>query len=102
MAGPKFKFPDPNNCKPRDPALLCMADRVLSIYNQDSGGAAKNISKAVRTWFAAQAKKHGWAGVHFLPEVQSGIGAGCVLWLPPQKIDVTVKVTNNILVLKGQ
>jgi hypothetical protein len=102
MAGPKFKFPNPKNCKPKDPAVLCTADRVLSIYNQDSGETAKRISKAVRTWFAAEAASKGWAGVHFLPEVQSAHGAGCVLWLPPQQVNIKVTVTKNILVLQGQ
>ena len=95
----KFVFPNPANCKPKDPAVLCPAERVIAIYNQDSGETAQRISKNVRVWFAAKAIEKGWAGVHFLPEVQSAHGSGCVLWLPPQQINVNVNVTNKTLVL---
>jgi hypothetical protein len=102
MPGAKLKFPDPRNCRRANPAVLCAADRVLGLYNQDSGDAAKRIGKKVRVWFAAEALKKGWAGVHFLPEIQSAHGAGCVLWLPPQQIDVKINATVNTLVLLAQ
>ena len=97
--GAKIKFPDPKSCKPQDPAVLCPAERVLGLYNQDSGDTAKKIAKKIRKWFAFEALKRGWAGVHFLPEIQSAHGAGCVLWLPPQGITVTI---TNQLVLNVQ
>jgi hypothetical protein len=53
----------------------------------------------VKTWFAIEAQKNGWAGGHFLPEVQSGHGAGCVLFIPPTDVNVTVKVTEKTLIL---
>ena len=100
--GPKFKFPDPKKCKVSDRAILCPAERVINLYNQATTKRAKKIAKSVRDWFAREARKNGWAGVHFLPEVQSNYGAGCVLWPPPQQINVTVRVTNQILVLEAE
>lgn len=85
MPGAKLKFPNPKKCRRQDIAVLCPAKRVIGLYNQDSGSTAKRIAKKVRAWFTAEAIKKGWAGVHFLPEIQSAYGAGCVLWLPPQK-----------------
>ena len=100
--GPKFKFPNPSQCKAGDLAMLCPAERVLNLYNQATGKSAKKIAKSVREWFATEAQKVGWAGVHFLPEVQSNYGAGCVLWPPPQNVNITVTVTNQILVLQAE
>ena len=97
----RFKFPNTKSCKPEHPAVLCTAERLLGLYNQDSGDSAKRIAKKVRVWFAKKALKKGWAGVHFIPEIQSAHGAGCVLWLPPEQINLTITVTNE-LVLKAQ
>jgi len=97
--GPKFKFPCPDDYKASDPAIFCPADRVLSLYNQDSGGSAQRISKTVREWIRQNALGFGWAGVHFLPEVQSNHGAGCILWRRPQQINLQVTVTKRTLVL---
>lgn len=99
--GRKFIFPNPNNCRAGDAAMLCPAERVLNLFNQETRRSAR-ISKSVRQWFATTAKQEGWAGVHFLPEVQSNYGAGCVLWPPPQQINVRVTVTNRVLVLKAE
>ncbi|HTE41640.1 MAG TPA: hypothetical protein VK629_12465 [Steroidobacteraceae bacterium] len=102
MPGKKLKFPIPSSVKPDNPAVLCTADRVLGLYNENSGDSAQRIAKKVRTWFAAEAARRGWAGVHFLPEIQSSHGAGCVLWLPPQRINISVQITNQVLVLNAQ
>jgi hypothetical protein len=102
MPGRRLKFPDPNACKPNDPAVLCPAERVIGLYNQNSGSTAKRISKTVRAWFVTQAMGAGWSGVYFLPEVQSAHGAGCVLWPPRQQVNVTVIVTLQTLVLHAQ
>lgn len=102
MAGAKLKFPNPNKCKPEDAAVLCPADRVIGLYNQNGGDAAKRIAQKVRLWFAAEALKNGWAGVHFLPDVQSKHGAGCVLWLPPRQVNISINITNTTLVLTAQ
>jgi hypothetical protein len=67
--GRNLKFPKPENYKPDAPAILCPAERVLGLYNQDSGDTAKKIAKKVRKWFFSEAHEKGWAGVHFLPEV---------------------------------
>jgi hypothetical protein len=99
---PSYKFPTPASCKLKDRAVLCTADRILALYNQGTGKGAKRIAKGVKKWFAAQAATHGWAGGHFLPEVQSGHGAGCVLFVPPQQVNVTVKVTKTTLVLEAE
>lgn len=82
--------------------MLCPAERILNIYNQSTGENAQRISKSVKSWFAAEAPKAGWAGVHFLPEVQSGHGAGCVLFIPPQQLNVSIKVTETTLVLTAE
>ena len=102
MAGAKLKFPQPNDYKSAIPAVLCPADRVVGLYNQDSGDTAKRICKKVRKWFFDQAAQKGWAGVHFLPQVQSNHGAGCILWRPPQQINMSVKVTKKTLVLLAE
>ena len=102
MPGKKWKFPTPADVKPQERAVLCTADRVIKLYNQNNGGKAKRIAKSVRSWFAGEAKKRGWAGVRFLKEVQSAHGAGCILWLPPQQINVTVQVTQEVLVLRPE
>jgi hypothetical protein len=100
--GKKYKFPIPASCKLKDRAVLCTAERVLAVYNQETRKNAKRIAKAVKKWFASEATQHGWAGAHFLPEVQSGHGAGCVLFVPPSKINVTVTVTTKTLVLNAE
>lgn len=94
-----YKFPSPNDYKPSEPAIFCPAERVLCLYNQDSGDTAARIAKKVRTWFRTQAHQAGWAGVHFVPEVQSNHGAGCVLWRSPQQLNLQVVVTKQTLVL---
>jgi hypothetical protein len=99
---PAFKFPTPTSCKLKDRAVLCTAERILALYNQATGKDAKRISKSVKKWFASQAPSHGWVGGHFLPEVQSGHGAGCVLFVPPQQVNVNVKVTKTTLVLSAE
>lgn len=97
--GAKLKFPEPTDYKQAHPAILCTAERVMGLYNQNSGNDGKKISKTVRKWFFGEAAKRGWAGVHFIPEIQSNHGAGCILWLPPKKIDVQITVTKETLVL---
>lgn len=99
---PDYKFPTPSGCKLKDRAVLCPATRILALYNQANGAEAKRISKKVKLWFAKEAPKHGWAGGHFLPEVQSGHGAGCVLFVPPVTIDVKVVVKRTTLVLEAE
>ena len=100
--GAKLKFPKPKDYAAKHSAIMCQGERVLGLYNQDSGDTAKRLAKKIYSWFAAEAKKHGWAGVHFLKQVPSTHGAGCVLWQPPAKINVSIKVTNEILVLRAQ
>jgi hypothetical protein len=98
----KFKFPDPKSCKLKDRAVLCTAERILNIYNQVNGEDAQRISKNVKIWFAKEAANSHWAGVHFLPEVQSGHGAGCVLFVPPRQLNLSVTVTEKTLVLMAE
>lgn len=100
--GRNLKFPVPSDYKPAQPAVLCPAERVIGLYNQGSGDKAQRIAKKVRTWFSAEAHREGWAGVYFLPEVQSNHGAGCVLWRPPTRVDVQVTVTKHTLVLREE
>ncbi|NNA48369.1 hypothetical protein HBO18_30085 [Pseudomonas lactis] len=95
----KFLFPDSQSRSPKSPTVLCPADRVLAIYNQDSGDEAQRISKKVREWFFEEAHRKGWHGVHFVPEVQSRHGAGCIMWVT-FGAGRQVMVTNQILVLE--
>lgn len=97
MAGRRYKFPVPSDYKRGVPAILCPADRVIALFNQETGNAAQRIAKGVRDWFAQEAHHCGWSGVHFLPEAMSNHGAGCVMWIRsdfPQP-----QVTQDTLVL---
>ena len=93
----KFKFPNSKARSPEKPAVFCTADRVLSLYNQDNNKPAKRISKKVREWFFNKAHLRGWSGVHFVPEVQSQHGAGCMLWVIQDRKNI--KITKAVLVL---
>lgn len=93
------KFPDPKDYPAKFPAVLCPSERVLDLYKQDSGDTAKRIAKKVKTWFTAEAHKLGWAGVRFLPEVQTHHSAGAILWQPPSMVNVQITVTQQTLVL---
>lgn len=97
-----FKFPTPASCRLKERAVLCTAERILALYNQATGKNAQRITKNVKKWFAAEAGNYGWAGGHFLPEVQSGHGAGCVLFVPPQHVNVSIKVKKTTLVLEAE
>ncbi len=97
MAGKRFKFPDSKARSANDPATFCTAERVLNLYNQDNDKPAKRISKKVREWFFAMAHEKGWSGVHFIPEVQSQHGAGCMLWVEQDR--TMIKITKAVLVL---
>jgi len=95
-----LKFPAPKDYKPANPAVLCPAERVIRLYNQGTNDNAKRIAKKVRAWFSREAHGRGWAGVYFLPEVQTNFGAGCVLWRAPDKVNISIKVTEKVLVLQ--
>lgn len=97
--GPKLKFPLPTDYAAKDSAIFCPADRILALFNQDSGDSAQRIAAKVRTWFRSQAYANGWAGVHFMPAVQTNHGAGCAMWRPPQQVNVQVVITKQTLIL---
>jgi len=94
----KLKFPLPSDYPAKFRAVLCPGDRVIGLYNQATDKDARRIAKKVKEWFHAEAHAKGWGGVHFLPEVQSMHGAGCVLWPPPGTV-VDITVTTATLVL---
>ncbi len=96
---PRYLFPDSQSRSPKSPTVLCPAERVLALYNQDSGEEAQRISKKVREWFFDQAHRNGWHGVHFVPDVQSRHGAGCIMWVT-FSTGRQIVVTNQILVLE--
>jgi hypothetical protein len=77
-----FKFPGPNDYPLKSPAVLCPSERVLNLYNRDSGHRADRVAKTVKIWFSQEAHAKGWAGVGFLPEVQTRHMAGAILWQP--------------------
>lgn len=95
----KIKFPLPSDCKRDNPAVICPGERVIGLYNQVATKKAQKISKKVRAWFAIEAINRGWIGVHFIKEVQTDFGAGCVLWLPAA---VQIQSTHKTLVLIPQ
>ena len=94
------KFPHPADYPPKHPAVFCPGERVLHLYNEQSGQAAQRISQSVRDWFYTRAHTEGWIGVHFLPEVQTHFGAGCVLWAAPPAgaYGTTVVIQNTNIV----
>ena len=89
MPGKKLKFPDPRDYAAKDPVVLCPADLVIGLYNQETNSDAKRIAKNLKTWFENEAVSRGWAACKFVPEVQSKHGAGCML-LNPLSVTVTV------------
>lgn len=99
----KFKFPTPDKCKLKDRAVLCAPDRILELYNQEPGHSQRqNVSKKVKVWFASQVPKHDWAGCHFLNDAVTAHAAGCVLFSPPQTVNVNMIVTETMLVLEAE
>lgn len=92
-----YKFPDAKARSPSEPAVFCTAGRVLNLHNQANEKQAQRISKKVREWFFEEAHTNGWNGVHFVPEVQSRHGAGCMLWVEQDR--KKIKVTKTVLVL---
>jgi len=99
MPGRKLKFPTPESCRLKDCAVFCTAARVIDLYNQENQTKRKRITDTIKQWFATEATGHGWAGGHFLPEVQTKHGAGCVLFVPPNQVNVNVTVTEKTLIL---
>lgn len=97
-----FKFPTPSSCKLKDRAVLCPSERILDLFNQAHAKPAQRISKKVKIWFANEAIEHKWAGANFIPDVQSGHGAGCVLFVPPQRLNISIKVKRTTLVLEAE
>jgi hypothetical protein len=99
--GRKYKFPCPSDVSSGQGAVLCPAERVIALYNQGSNNVQRSvkISKKVREWFFDEAHSKGWAGVRFIKDVQSSHGSGCILWIPPRQIDVSINVTQETLVL---
>ena len=93
----RYKFPDPKARSAEKPAVFCIADRVLHLFNQDNDLHAQRISKKVRKWFFDKAHDQGWNGVQFIPEVQSLHGAGCMLWVEQNRAHI--KITKTMLVL---
>jgi hypothetical protein len=92
-----FKFPKAKDRSPNEPAVLCTAERVLNLYNQANEKPAQKISKKVREWMFDAAHQEGWSGVHFVPEVQSKHGAGCMLWIEQSRANL--KIDKAVLVL---
>ena len=97
--GRPFKFSDPNDYAAKIPAVLCPADRVLNLYNQGTNQQAQRISQSVRDWFYSEAHKVGWGGAHFLPEVQSNHGAGCILWVGYRGVPQSIQINRSQQIL---
>jgi len=82
--------------------MLCPGERVIGLYKEATGKSAVKIAKTVKAWFREKAAEEGWASVHFLPEVQTNHGAGCILWLPPLTVNVKVLVKKTTLVFEAE
>lgn len=83
--GRPLKFPDASKRSHAEPAIFCPADRVLALYNQDSG---KKVSATVKTWFDAKAQQEGWSHALWLKDVANSYGAGCALAI--EAVTITV------------
>lgn len=97
--GRRFVFPRSEERSRASPTVLCPAERVLALFNQDSGDEAQRITKKVKEWFFEVAHHAGWDGVHFVPEVQSNHGAGCIMWVGFEE-GRQIRVTQQVLVLE--
>lgn len=95
MAGKKLKFPVPKDYPAKDPVILCPAERVIGLYNQETGNTATRVAKKMKEWFSEEALKKGWAACEFPPEVQTKHSGGCILLNPP-----AVKITVNKIVIQ--
>lgn len=77
--GRPFVFPIPHNYSPASPPLLCDRDRVLALYNQDSGDTAQRVTPKVEEWFIQRAFREDWAAAAFVEDAMSGHSGGCIL-----------------------
>ena len=78
MAKP-LQFPDPSEVTDTHPCVLRSNDIMVAIYNSETGADAKNLSKKIQDWIAAEAKKRGWKRVVFpLAYPSKTLIAGCV------------------------
>ena len=93
MPGRQLKFPDPADYAAKDIVVLCPAERVLGLYEQETAIKAQRIAKRVKEWFTEVATNKGWAGCRFVPEVQSKHGAGAILLNP-----LTTRITVNQII----
>lgn len=100
--GRRFKFPTPENAKLKDHAVFCTAERIVTLYNQAHDEKRQRMTDTIKKWFAHQAQEAGWAGGHFLPEIQTGHNAGCVLFTPPSNTNLSVKITEKTLILLAE
>jgi hypothetical protein len=91
-----LKFPGPNDYPAKSPAVLCPSERVLNLYNQDSGHRADRVAQKVKIWFSQEAHVKGWAGVRFLPEVQIRHMAGAILW-QPHRVQIALVTKAGVL-----
>lgn len=84
------KLPDPAERSEKEPAVLCSSTRVLALYNNNHKNEALRVSKEVRSWFTATAKKEGWSAAMFLKDVETKHSAGCMLYKAAENILINV------------
>lgn len=95
----KFKFPSPGDVKGKEDLAMIDADRILAIYNQDHPEKpAKRISDKVKNYLDGLAQAHGWAGTAHVKDALTGHGAGLMLVMPQQTIQVSV----NLVAVHGK
>lgn len=76
----KYKFPDPDKRSPANPTVLLPAERLLAIYNQETGKEAQRVSKKVQEWARETGHAAGFDGVAFSEDATPGAGRGCIFW----------------------
>jgi len=94
-----YVFPNPQNTQMKDNAVFCSNERIITLYNQANGADRKRMTDSIKDWFSDEARKNGWAGVNYLRDSQTGHSAGCVLFVPPKKVDIQMHVERNVLIL---
>ncbi len=67
-----FKFPNPNDRSPNQPAFIVKSDQIIGLYNKYKDDDMKNVTSKVQDWFADMAKEYQWDDAEF-------VGSECIL-----------------------
>lgn len=78
----QLAFPEPTEHKTEATAFLCLAERILALYNKQESKIQQRLTCTVKDWFKDTALKAGWNEVEFLENLQTGRIDGCRLRAP--------------------